>query len=376
MIRTCGVLACILALAAAGGTEPVTLIAANPLDAPRPNAICVGPASLLGQALAPGTVQGVLPGGAVIPVQIDDLDGDGVGDELVMILNLAPEQSLRVWVDAARSWSGSGDRADARTSWRYDGYAALDTDRMGFGLYGIYAPAGLPGSLQWDLYGKRPEAWRLSLDDLEGVNYHEDNPVAVDYLLVGSSMGLGGPIIGDSRPLASENDGYEYRELCDGPVRAGLEVTVAGWQAPPGGVFNAVIRYFVYAHHDFIDARFEVDQLHPGGGPFGLGVRRIPHPEVFLGAASEGILGLIGQQPDIIGQTGLAVIFDPEWFLTWDVLPEEDDAYVVRLKSDRNRYHAWLVGVWEHGGIADAETFGEHLRHLAHRFREPVGLSK
>ena len=220
------------------------------------------------------------------------------------------------------------------------------------------------------------EVDELSLDELESIDYHSDNPVAVDILLIGNSVGLGGPLIGDARPVAGDNASHGCRVLCDGPVRAGLEVTVTDWQAPPGGPYDVTIEYLVYAHHDFIDARFAFEQALPTGAGFGLGVRRIPHPDAFLASAEEAILGVMGQQEGIIGRTGLGLVLDPAQFLRWDVAEGDDDAYVARLQSNNGVYRAWLVGVWEHGGIATSETFTQHLRDLAGRFAAPATVGR
>ena len=34
-----------------------------------------------------------------------------------------------------------------------------------------------------------------------------------------------------------------------------------------------------------------------------------------------------------------------------------------------------LVGVWEHGGIANAETFISHIQGLADRFHQPASVT-
>ncbi len=373
MTRALLALACMTAVTAVAA-ETITLRLTSPAGGARANAICTGPASLLGD-VAPGAWQAATREGARVPVQLDDLDGDGVADELVTVVDIPASGQTTVWVDTARPWTGA-DFADARVSWRYQHYAVLDTDRMAFGLYGTYAPLHFIGGLQWDLYAKRPDAWRLSLDELENIDYHSDNPVAVDILLVGNSVGLGGPMIGDSRPIAGDNAAHACRVLCNGPVRAGLEVTVTGWRTPPGGVYDVTIDYFVYAHHDFIDARFTLDQVPPGGEDFGLGIRRIPHPDVFISAAEDGVLGVMGQQEGIIGKTGLGLIFLPTQFLRWGVAPGEDDGYLVRLKADDGVCRAWLVGVWEYGGIADCDSFAQHLRDLGGRLGAPVTISR
>ncbi|MGD9495669.1 MAG: DUF4861 family protein [Armatimonadota bacterium] len=371
MTRVMGVLACLLIGAAA--VHAATLVVSNPLDSARPNAICIGPASLLGEGVAPGAYEAASRDGQRVPVQVDDLDGDGAADELAMVLHLPAAGETVVWVDTSLPWRG-GDFAEARTSWRYDNYAVLDTDRMGFGLYGTYAPLHFIGGLQWDIYAKRPQAWRLCLDALESIDYHNDNPVAVDILLVANSMALGGPIIGETRPIAGQNASHACRELCDGPVRAGLEVRATDWRTQEGESYDATIRYLVYAHHDFIDATFDVEPT-PGAGEFGLGVRRLPHPTEFIGDAAAGILGSIGQQPGIIGRTGLGLVFDPACFSRWEVRPGEDDAYVVRLSEPEGHYRAWLVGVWDQGGVAGRYTFISHMRCLAARFGAPPIVS-
>jgi hypothetical protein len=376
MTRTLCAIACIAALAGAVSAETVTLEVTNPLDLARPDAVCVGDAQLLGQDVQPGAYVGATADGQKVAVQVDDLSGNGVADQLAMVMDLRAGQTTSVWVDLAKPWDGP-EKADVRLSWRYEGYATLDTNVMGFGLYGIYAPAGFAASLQWDLYGKRPEAWGLSLDALEGVDYHQDNPVAVDYLLVGNSMGLGGPIIGDSRPLKGENGEYTYRELCNGPVRAGFEVKVTDWTTAAGGVYDAIIHYFAYAEHGFIDAGFELVPRQPCAGQFGVGIRRLPSPDLFLGDDDEGVLAAMGQQEGIIGKTGLAIAFDPSQFARWGVQKDGDDAWVAYLDPienvDRDLYRARLIGVWSEGGIAsDAGEMRVHVLDLADRFQSPV----
>lgn len=386
MKKTLCVLICALVIADIAGAQRITLEITNPLDQDRPSAICLGQAPLLAPGVSPGAYEGTLSDGTVIPVQLDDVDGNGIADELVVVLDLPSAGTVDLWVDAQRPWTGAS-WTDARTSWRWDGYAALETDRMGFGLYGIFAPAGFPPALQWDLYGKRPEAWGLSLDALEGVDYHSDNEVAVDFLLVGNSMGLGGPTIGETRPVHDVNATYEYRAISRGPVRSGLEVVVSDWQTARGGSYLATIRYFVYAHHDFIDAGFTLrPAVSAPDGPFGVGLRRIPTPDVFLGSEREGILAVMGQQPGIIGKTGMAVLFDPKRFARWGVRSAEDDSYVVHLDGterpsveageSESFYRTRLVAVWSEGGIADEETMVPHCRDLAMRFQHPVTVAR
>jgi len=372
-----------LGCAAAGGQ---TFTVTNPLNISRPDAVMIAPASLLGEgAIQPGAYAARTDSGQGCLVQADDLDGDGRADEIVALPDLGPGERTRLHV-VYRADSGPYRGpwyADARASWRFaeGGYAALETDRIAYGLYGIFAPLGVPGTLAWDCYGKRPEAWRLSLDELAGINYHQDNPVAVDFLILGKTLGLGGPFIGQGRPVHGQ-DGchFQYRVLARGPVRAGLEVRVSEWRTPAGGSYNATIRYWVYAHHDFIDAEFTIEPVAAADEHFGVGVRKIPGCTQFLASRGLGILALWGRQANIIGETGLGLIFDPADFVKWHTWNDSSQGYGVylgrNLKDGQNvKILARLVGVWSEGGVATADSFIPHLKDLALRFGTPVVLS-
>ena len=109
----------------------------------------------------------------------------------------------------------------------------------------------------------------------------------------------------------------------------------------------------------------------------GAGVRMIPGCSQFLASPSEGILAVWGQQPHIIGETGLGLIFDPKDFVKWHTFTDATQGYGVylgpRLKDQRPVHvRMRLVGVWSEGGVASADTFIPHLKDLALRFTAPV----
>ncbi len=378
MRTVCALVTSFVVCAAATAIE-VSLQVTNPMDSDRPHAAVVAPASLLGDAIAPGSMTARLAHGQTIPAQADDLDGDGVADEIAMVLDLRSAEAITVTIDTAAAWEGES-LADARIGWRYENYAVLDTDRIAYGLYGVFS-SHFVGGLQWDCYGKRPEAWKLCLDELESINYHEDNPVAVDFLLVGNTLALGGLILGDGRPLHGQTAQYTQKLIASGPVRAGLQVDIADFTTPAGGKYQATARYFIYAHNDFIDARVEIRPETAKDECFGAGVRSYQDQKQFLAAANSGILAVWGQQQTIIGEGGLAVIFPPAQFNSWTERNSDEDGYAVFLRPSMAgqtevEHRLRLVGVWEHGGIANADTFVSHLQDLAARFHQPVTVTK
>ena len=120
MMRTLLITACLVAIAATAMAETVTLTVTNPLDETRPGAICVGPASLLGDDVRPGAYAAASSNGQMVAVQVDDLNADGRADELATVLDLRPLQTASLWVDLAKPWRGT-DGADVRRAGRYEG---------------------------------------------------------------------------------------------------------------------------------------------------------------------------------------------------------------------------------------------------------------
>ena len=368
----------ILAAVGIASAAPVNIALTNPLPTARPNAVVVASAEVLGVACAPGAMTANVAGRRAFPLQADDLDGDGAADEISMVLDLPAQTSVTVTVHPDLPWQEESF-TDARIGWRYEDYAVLDTDRAAYGLYGVFS-SHFKGCLQWDCYGKRPEAWGLSLDALDGVNYHEDNDVAVDYLIVGHTLALGGVILGDGRPVHGENATYEQSVICTGPVRGGIRVEVTDFTTPSGGRYELTARYFIYAHNDFLDVRYELRSLEGKPERFGAGIRKFPDPGHLLRSPTEGILAIWGPQEGIIGEAGLAVIFSPTRFQAWTDRPGEEGGHAFFLNPplqgrEKVEYQMRYVGAWEHGGVATKETFIPHLQELAERFHQPVSVS-
>jgi len=244
-------------------------------------------------------------------------------------------------------------------------------------LYEFYEPEDIVGGLQWDCYGKRPAAWRLSSRELAKANYHVGNPVGVDFLKIGNTLGLGGFILGDGRPAMGTTAKYSHRIIANGPVRTGIEVRVSDWKTPAGGVYEAVVRYFTYAHNDALDVWVTVTPRQARDEMFGLGIVRHKERRQFLADQAAGILAAWGQQDTVFGETGLAVLFRPAQFHSFRTLTDELDSEAVLLEPSMAAgnpvgFRAQLVGVWEHGGIATGATFLDHVRDLAARFASPV----
>lgn len=385
------ILALLLATAGFAHAASVMLTVENHDEIRRSHAVAVFPASLLGTDTVPGTMTATMEGGHPVAVQVDDLNGDGVADEACMVLDMPPLSARVVTINTALPWDGLSN-AEARIGWRYENYAVMETDRIVYGLYGIFA-SHFVGGLQWDCYGKRPEAWGLSFDRLLGVDYHTDNDVAVDFLTVGNTLSLGGLIVGDGRPLHGITARYEQKVLCSGPVRAGIQMDIHDFvtpgdnnNAPYGGKYEGTAQYFVYEHNDFIDARVKLlrTEFHAANSEqneyFGSGVRRIGDGEEFRRDAMLGFVSVWGQLEGVIGKTGLAVMFPPTQFRGWREMDGDENAHAFFIGPAMEvgkpvEYRLRMVGVWQYGGMANELTFGSHVEDLASRFNRPLTIT-
>ncbi len=181
--------------------------------------------------------------------QIDDLDFDGVPDELTFVADFNPGEEKVFTVRGAAVTGGlpSRPRTDAADWKKIDGVLrSIDDDD-------VPGSNRVRGAYRFDGVGWESEvtAYRLYLDDrnavdilgkhkpglywnfigTSGVDYQNDADWGMDVLHVGSALGIGGIgfWVADSvlKPLTI--DRQRTRIIARGPVRAVVSVTYEGW---------------------------------------------------------------------------------------------------------------------------------------------------
>jgi hypothetical protein len=210
----------------------------------------------------------ILDGNAdTVASQLDDLDGDGVWDELFFLADLSADEvetfSLR-WIPAPLQFE---KRTSVRFGVRHSldavvqpeisdefypdelpwimGYQPYQTDgptwendRVGFRHY-------LDGRNSKDLFGKKvaymsPETVGISEEGIPEDNYHVMEDWGRDVLSVGNSVGIGGIAlkVGDSLArigvIQGDPEGNvettTFRILSEGPVRSVIQYSYDNWQ--------------------------------------------------------------------------------------------------------------------------------------------------
>ena len=208
------------------------------------------------------------PNGEIIPGQIDDLDGDGIWDEAVMVLDFAASELMNINIELVpeteypefdkRTNLRLGIKQEDGTYTEVDNYRALpcsdgfeiiaqaesvnwENDKIGFRVYFDCRNVK-------DLFGKlKPELIIDKIHTSELPNYHELAEWGMDVLHCGSSLGSGGLAIlkNDSLFRLGSTEVYEYQKIVEGPVRSIFELRYAGWDVN-GEKLKAVERITIY----------------------------------------------------------------------------------------------------------------------------------
>jgi hypothetical protein len=124
-----------------------------------------------------------------LPSQVDDLDGDGKGDELAFQVDLGPHQTRIVTVSygdqerISRLRSDYQQRTAALFSRKIEGLG-WESERVAFRVY-------FDSRNAIDLYGKRRPSLQLAMYAAPDYTYHDESPEGRDIYKVGDAIGIG-----------------------------------------------------------------------------------------------------------------------------------------------------------------------------------------
>jgi unsaturated chondroitin disaccharide hydrolase len=164
-----------------------------------------------------------------LPSQVDDLDGDGKGDELAFQIDLGPRQTRIVTVTygpsdrVLRLRAEYTHRTNALFSHKIEGLG-WESERVAFRIY--FDPRNAI-----DIYGKRRPSLQLDLYASPDYGYHEESPEGRDIFRIGDAIGVGslaawvdGKIV-----KAADVKDRKWRIISAGPVRSVVELEYGGW---------------------------------------------------------------------------------------------------------------------------------------------------
>ncbi len=334
-----------------------------------------------------------------IPSQLDDLDGDGVADELVWVMDLPAQglERLTVTLSSETSAKSYPARTFAQMLIRdgkknkhaqaesltvpgksnvynliYGHGPMMESELVGYRIY-------FNQKQTIDPYGKFKQ--RLELESCSF--YPTDEQLAAGYgddvLMVGNSCGIGalkgwdGNKATHIEPIASRTE----RVVTYGPVRAILEVAVKGWNYQ-NSLMDMTQRYILYAgHRDLqIDCSF--------GEPlqeqtFVTGVQRIMGTETVMESDHEGLVGSWGRHWPVTDTVKYAketigiATYVPQRYVRQEVSDPDNYLYLLSApKSNYFTYYTMFTSRKEEFGYPDAPSWFAYMGEWKEQLQHPL----
>ena len=337
-----------------------------------------------------------------IPSQLDDLNGDGVADELAWVMDLPAQGRERLTLtlsaaDAAPSYpartfaqmlirdgkKNKHARAESLTvpgtsnvyNLIYGHGPMMESELVGYRIY-------FNQKQTIDPYGKFKQ--RLELESCSF--YPTDEQLAAGYgddvLMVGNSCGIGalkgwdGSKATHIEPIASRTE----RVVTYGPVRAILEVEVKGWNYQETKL-DMTQRYILYAgHRDLqIDCFFSQPLQEQ---TFVAGVQNVMGTETVMESDHQGLVGSWGRHWPVTDTVKYAketigiATYVPQRYVRQEVSDPDNFLYLLAVPQEKRfTYHTMFTSRKEEFGYPDAPAWFAYMKQWKEQLQHPLQVS-
>lgn len=342
--------------------------------------------------------------GHAIDYQLDDLDQDGLWDELFFMADFAPGETRTFYVylgQQQRGWNPHRTHAGIGSYARHM-VPFWESANVGWKLW-------FPTDI--DVYAKRtPQLMsnRLYMDNMDGYAVSLVDPgLGSDIMSVDNSFGGGGigmfddpanpdkvsrPRFTPKAPGGNFNAGpvsdtrYAFSVVTNGPLRSMVRIRTMNWNSGHGR-YALEQTYTAYAGKDYSTARVRYSEFAPrgAGAAFAVGVRQRPgedmkvqHGGLVVTTAPEVIRNPDDKQAaqpsmkvDYAG-TGLVVrdLYKPHYVF----VPDSGGNHVMRVPVTPDRSFEYLLAAgWSEGaGPKTAAEFAAYVEKAAREYNAPI----
>lgn len=341
--------------------------------------------------------------GRALDYQFDDLDRDGIWDELFFVVDLkaGERKTLHLYRGfQQRGWNAHRTHAAIGSYMRHT-VPFWESENVGWKLW-------FPTDI--DLYAKRKPVLmsnRLYMGNLDGYGVSAENTdYGADIMSVDDSFGGGGIGVFEGETLARPrftptadlenrfNAGqlsdtrYSFDVLVNGPLRSMVRIRTMNWNTGQGR-YEVEQIYTAYAGQNYSTAevRFPIWEPGPQGADFAVGIRRRPGQDFerrgnnwIVTTAPEALRnpddveGLQQQAPILYAGTAL-------------IVPEEDQAvyrfiemrggnHVFRVPTRQDHVYRYMLAAgWSEGEILKTpQAFADYVAASARSFASPPRL--
>ncbi|MDO8835678.1 MAG: DUF4861 family protein [Vicinamibacterales bacterium] len=344
--------------------------------------------------------------GHILLQQMDDLDKDGVWDELFFVMDIGRKATKRIEIYLGmnqRGWNPHETHAAIGSYMRHL-VPFWESKHIGWKLW-------FPTSV--DVYGKRKPmliANRLYMENLDGYGVTILDPaMGSDIQSVESSFGAGGigvfespespatvsvPRYTPARTAAGirlnfnagqiSDTRYAYDVVVNGPVRSMVRVKTMNWNSGQGS-YEVEQLYTAYASQNYSTCHVRFTRWLPlkAGARPGAGIRKktgenhyLQRDGVVITASPEASDPETGQSFLDIQMVGSALIvpgeFRPEYQFVNDYLGNH--TFRVTPRAD-GTYEYLIAGAWSEGAVLKTwDTFQQYVLQTALEYESPLRI--
>lgn len=356
--------------------------------------------------------------GPPVLVQHDDLDHDGVWDEIVFMLSpaageknewkLEPSDApatikavVRAHVRQKRKLSDGTFGPDLQTDSIPAGQQPTDftkeklppfltegpaweNDKVGFRFY-------FDGRNCKDIWGKTTP--RMVLDEV-GTNpansYHHLSDWGMDILKVGKSLGAGALAVHLSNVNGRDTllrlgglsmGPVKYEKVADGPLRAIFRMHYPAWQVPGRtGTMSLTEEIHIWAGQYFYESRVTLNGAREGDelvtgivNLYDLPAKRVDTPDV-------SVLYTFGRQSENNDKLGLAILVGKGTAADFGVTPNAGsdvlNTYTVKFPGNKAVFRFYAAWEKSDARFGNEQSFTDFLKTEAFNFSRPVSINR
>ncbi len=339
--------------------------------------------------------------------QMDDLDKDGIWDELFFQTNLAPKEKRTIYIYVGsniRGWNKHYTHANVGSYCRHQ-MPFWESENVGWKIWFANCV---------DVYAKRNPilmSQYLYMENRDGYAVSVTNPdYGSDIQSVAGSFGGGAiclfehpdapdsvstprftPVQAEQRPGKLWNAGpisdtrYAYEVIVNGPMRSIIKIKTMNWNSGSGS-YEVEQYYTAYAHQSYSTCKVNYKLFAPTkkGVLMGCGIRKKPEEEwvvtennMVISAGAEQI-----RDPEKIDDRdeyrvdfiGSAVIVKDKYKPEYQYIPSRDGNHALKVtKPKNNQFEYMIFSAWSEGAVYNNyDDFSSYVKKTREEFNNPV----
>jgi hypothetical protein len=339
--------------------------------------------------------------GDTLPFQLDDLNGDGLWDEIFMMTSCKPNGVQKVFftfidkeampvfekkaniqfIRAVRPYERissderpkNNDTETSQVTYFMEG-PVWENDLVAFRNY-FDARNGM------DIFGKKVRRMVFGDTSLVNQDYHQMQDWGMDILKVANSLGAGAIAmeLNDSIYRIDSADRAGYRLISEGPLRAVLQLDFLGWKLKDRN-YNIVHRISIWGGTPCYLSEVTVSGL-KGDEKLVTGIVNLHSDTLIVEEVDDAVmLAATHDKQSYLGEyLGLGILMNAVDFADTITAPEEGEGitqtYLMKLNIQENipvKFRFYSGWEFQDTAWADRENFLELLRSDAERMASPL----